>query len=78
MHIELSADDQNNSSNKEQLLSRPEDTQTISGSQVACAFAHIDQGKVIQNKQSGFQVLMVSMAAVFGMVSIYLIFTLVL
>ncbi len=78
MHIELSVEDQDNSTDEEQLPARPDDTQTISGSQVACAFAHINQEKVIQNKQNGLQVLMVSMSAVFAIVSIYLIFTLVL
>ncbi len=78
MHVEISLDAQNNTSQVGDKSSRPEDTQTISGSQVACAFASIESAKTQQDKQGRVQVIAVSMSAVFAVVSVYLVFALVL
>ncbi len=76
MHVELSLDAQNNPAQQDEEQSRSEDTQTIAGSQVACAFARIKQEQVDQSQQSRFQVLAVAMLAVFAVVAIYLVFVL--
>ena len=78
MQVELSVDAQNNSAEQHQEQSRPEDTQRISGSQVACAFACIEQDKSQQSSQSRFQVAAISMSAVFAIVAVYLVFVLAL
>ncbi len=78
MHVEISLDAQNNTSQISEKSSRPEDTQTISGSQVACAFASIESAKSQQTKQGRIQVMAVSMSAVFAVVAVYLVFALVL
>jgi len=78
MHVELSSDAQNNVVEQNEKQSGPEDTQRIAGSQVACAFASIEQNKSQQNVQSRFQVIALSMAAVFTVVAVYLTFVLAL
>lgn len=78
MHVDLSLDAHNTSSKENDKKTRPEDTQTISGSQVACAFASMESAKTHQNKQGRIQVMAVSMSAVFAVVSVYLVFALVL
>tara|TARA_R110002049_G_scaffold182041_2_gene349675 strand:+ start:94115 stop:94351 length:237 start_codon:yes stop_codon:yes gene_type:complete len=78
MHVELSLDNQNNLSKESEEQSPAEDTQRISGSQVACAFARIEQGNKSQRTDNRFQVLAVSMSAVSAVVAIYLVFVLVL
>lgn len=78
MHVELSVDAQDNSAEQNKEQSRPEDTQRITGSQVACAFASIKKEKAKQSNQSSFQVLAVSMSAVFTLVGVYLVFVLAL
>ncbi len=78
MHVELSVDAQDNLAEQNEEQSRPEDTQRISGSQVACAFASIQKENAQQPDQSRFQVLAVSMSAVFTVVAVYLVFVLAL
>lgn len=78
MHVELSSDEQNNHPQESEKQSRPEDAQGITGSQVACAFARIEQEKNPQSNTSRFQVLAVSMSAVSAVVAVYLVFVLAL
>ncbi len=78
MNVELSLDTQNNSAQEAEAQSRPEEIQAISGSQIACAFTSLEQANTQHNHQSSFQVAAVSMAAVFAVASIYLVFVLVL
>jgi hypothetical protein len=78
MHVELSLDAQDKSVEQNEERSHSEDTQRISGSQVVCAFASIEQDKAQQSNQSRFQVLALSMAAVFTVVAVYLVFVLAL
>jgi hypothetical protein len=79
MHVELSVGTQDNVTEQNEEQSRPEDTQRISGSQVACcAFTSIKKENALQSDQSRFQVLAVSMSAVFTVVAVYLVFVLAL
>lgn len=77
MHVELSLNGQNNNA-QESESPRPEDTQGISGSQVACAFARIEQENNQPSNTNYFQVLAVSMSAVCAVVAVYLVFALAL
>ena len=76
MNVELSLDIKNNSVEQDEEHSHPEDTQRMSGSQVASAFASIQQQKDKQSDSSRFTVLTLSMSVVFAIVALYLIFVL--
>ena len=81
MHVELSLDatENNQASNNAQERiesSRPDGTQTISGSQVACAFGRFEEKK--QKDQGKVQLFAIAMSAVFSVVALYLIFALLL
>ena len=80
MHVEMSLDavENNQVSNDAQEnseASRPDDTQTISGSQVACAFGRFEEKRA---EQKEVRVFAISMLAVFTVVALYLVFTLLL
>lgn len=75
MHVEMSLDTQSESS-KEALKSESGDTQSIDGSQVAAAFASIEK-KSRKKEISGMQAMVVSIAAVMSIVSLYLVLVLV-
>ncbi len=76
MHVEMSLDAEAVESPPESDV-KPTDTQTISGSQVAAAFARIEKSDK-ENKSGTMQTLVISVAAVLSVVSLYLIFVLVL
>ncbi len=74
MHIEMSLDSQQNSesapSNDQGLLSA-EDTQTISGSQVACSFGRLDAQREKQNQGSWQGMALASLSAVIALAGLY-------
>ena len=78
MHVDLSLGEQNNHFQESEEQSRAEVTQEISGSQVACAFARIEQERIQQSNTSRFQVIAVSMSAVCAVVAVYMVFVLAL
>ena len=79
MHIELSLEEPNLPASQEsEQQDRPSDTKTISGSQVVCAFARIERERVQKNEPSRSQLMLVSMAAVSMVVTVYFIITLML
>jgi len=75
MRIKQSSDAQNNS-DAEQL--HPDGIQSVSGSQVVCAIASIEQDKNYQSDQSRLHIVMLSMSAVLTIVAVYLVFVLAL
>ena len=73
MHVEMSLDNQELESTEESRPA-PSDTQTISGSQVATAFARINEQQSQAEKQiSGAQMLGISIASVMSVVLVYMV-----
>ena len=73
MHIEMSLDQQHSESDTqdEKVKSNPEDTQTISGSQVACSFGRMDAQRE-NNKQDGWQsMVLASLASVMVLAGLF-------
>ena len=72
MNVEISLSEQNKHTEESEKRSKPEDTQGVSGSQVACAFARIESEKYKQKSRSRFEVLTVSMLVVSAIAAGYL------
>ncbi len=70
MHVEMSLDEQ---AVETPTTAKPDvrDTQTISGSQVASAFARIEEQKQVKHV-SGMYLLAISTAAVMSVVALYM------
>ena len=78
MHVEMSLEENETSEVAPTDDVKPVDTQTISGSQVAAAFARMENEKKNNNKSRNVPTLIVSMAAVMVLVALYFVLVLVL
>ena len=77
MHVEMSLEENETPEAAQTTDEKPVDTQTISGSQVAAAFARIENEKN-NNKSPSAPTLLVSLAAVMSLVALYFVLVLVL
>ena len=74
MHVEMSLDSQQNEepvSTGKTSAPSAEDTQTISGSQVACSFGRLDAQRDKQNQGSWQGMALASLSAVFALAGLY-------
>ncbi len=74
MHIEMSLDSQQKNESapsNDQVSPSAEDTQTISGSQVACSFGRLDAQRENQNQGSWQGMALASLSAVIALAGLY-------
>ena len=81
MHVEMSLDspqseETSNTDNTSAL--NPEDTQTISGSQVACSFGRLDAERNKDSHESWQSMALISLAAVMVLAGLYVAIVLLL